>query len=60
MELFLEMAGDGQLSPTVKAKIKTQARGGVLPGHYAIGHKPSLLKRVKNYLAMIKIVLLGK
>jgi len=60
MELFLEMAGDGKLNDVVKKKIQTQAKGGLLPGHYRLGQKPSLLKKLKNYLSMIKIVLLGK
>lgn len=60
MELFLEMAGDGVLEPAVRKKIQTQAKGGLLPGHYPIGHKPGILKKLKNYLAMIKIVLTGK
>ena len=60
MEIFLEMAGDGALDDKVKKKIQTMAKGGVLPGHYPLGQKPSILKKIKNYLAMIKIVILGK
>lgn len=60
MELFFEMAGDGALNDVVKKKIQTKAKGGILPGHYPIGHKPSVLKKVRNFIAMIKIALLGK
>ncbi len=59
-EMFFEMAGDGHLNDIVKKKIQRQARGELLPGHYPIGHKPNLARKVKNLLAMIKIALLGK
>ena len=56
-EIFFEMAGAGLLNDIIKNKISRQARGELLPGHYPIGPKLSKWEKVKNLLAMIKIVL---
>lgn len=58
--LLFELAGDGRLDAPVKRKIHLQAMGSLLPGHERIRPKPGLLKRMKNYLVMLRIALLGK
>ena len=58
--LFMELAADGKLEPPVKKKLSRLARGLSLPGVYPIHKDPGLLKSVKSYLAMIRIVLLGR
>ncbi len=58
--LFMELAADGKLEPPVKKKLSRLARGLSLPGVYPIHKDPGLLKSVKSYFAMIRIVLLGR
>lgn len=58
--LFMELAADGKLEPPVKKKLSRLARGLSLPGVYPIHKDPGLLKSVKSYLAMIRIVLFGR
>ncbi|MGY6216847.1 nuclear transport factor 2 family protein [Methylolobus aquaticus] len=57
--LFMELAADGQLDPSVKDRIKRLARGEQLAGVQPIGHAPSLGRRLKGLLAMARIVALG-
>ena len=58
--LLFELAADGKLDPAVKQKISRLAKGQSLPGHEKIRPEPGLLKKIKGYLAMIQIVVLGK
>lgn len=58
--LLFELAADGKLDPAVKAKISRLAKGQSLPGHVKLRKEPGLIKKIKGWLVMIKIVLLGK
>ena len=60
MELFIELAAEGQLTDPVKKKIALMAKGHALAGHTAIPNTMGPFKKLKGYLAMIKIVLTGK
>jgi len=58
--LMFEMAGAGKLNATIKQKIREQAQGRLLPGTQRIRPEPSVCAKVQNFLAMIKIVLIGR
>ncbi len=58
--LFMELAADGKLEAPVKQKLSRLARGLSLPGVEPIHADPSLGKRLKAGLAMLRIVLLGR
>ena len=57
--LFMELAADGQLHPSVKDRIKRLARGEQLAGVEPVGQAPSLGRRLKGLLAMARIVTFG-
>ncbi|MGE0321912.1 MAG: nuclear transport factor 2 family protein [Polyangiaceae bacterium] len=57
--LFFEMAGAGLLSQTMRKKIHTQARGGLLPGHRQLRTGASRLTQLRDGLAMVRIALIG-
>jgi len=57
--LFMELAADGKLDPAVKRKIAKLAKGQKLPGVEPLRHI-GLLKKLRGFLAMARIVLLGK
>ena len=58
--LLFELAADGKLDSAVKRKVSRLAKGQLLPGHEKIRPEPGLMKKIKGYLAMIRIVILGK
>lgn len=57
--LFMELAADGHLHPSVKDRIRRLARGGQLEGVHAIGKPPGLARNLKGLLAMARIVVFG-
>jgi hypothetical protein len=57
--MFMELAADGQLEPSVKRRLSKLARGQELPGVYPIHANHGWGKKVKGLLAMIRIVLFG-
>jgi hypothetical protein len=57
--LFMELAADGHLHPSVKDRIRRLARGGQLEGVYATHSAPGLGRRAKGLLAMARIALFG-
>lgn len=57
--LFMELAADGHLHPSVKDRIRRLARGGQLEGVHAIGKPPGLVRNLKGLLAMARIVVFG-
>lgn len=58
--MFFELAGAGLLSPVVKEKIYTQAKGELLPGHRKLREEPSKFQKIKNTFALVKIAMTGK
>jgi hypothetical protein len=58
--LFMELAADGQLEPSVKQRLKKLAWGQKLPGVYPLHQEPGLGKQLKALWAMLRIVLLGR
>lgn len=58
--LMFEMAGANQLDQVVKHKIYEQARGQLLPGTERRRPEPSFCAKVHNFIAMIRIVALGR
>lgn len=58
--LLFELAADGKLDPAVKQKISRLAKGQGLPGHEKIRPTPGLIKKLKGFVAMIRIVIFGK
>jgi hypothetical protein len=57
--LFMELAADGHLDPSVKDRIRRLGRGGQLEGVHLIGGEPGLGRKLKGILAMARIVLFG-
>jgi hypothetical protein len=57
--MFMELAADGQLEPSVKQRLSRLARGQQLAGVYPIHGSPGLGHKLKGLLAMARIVLLG-
>lgn len=55
--LFMELAADGHLHPSVKERIRRLARGGQLEGVHQIAEAPGLGRKLKGILAMARIVL---
>lgn len=58
--MFMELAADGQLEPSVKQRIRKLARGQALPGVYPLHAAPSCCQKLKGLWAMLRIVLFGK
>ena len=59
-DAFFQVAGAGALSPIMKKKIQTQARGGLLPGHRRIRPELTPMEKLRNTVAMVKIALTGR
>ena len=57
--LVFELAGAGTLHPDARQKMKHQARGQIMPGVRNIRPEPSIGTKIKNFFAMIRIVLFG-
>ncbi|TNF36495.1 MAG: nuclear transport factor 2 family protein [Gammaproteobacteria bacterium] len=57
--LFFELAGDGKLNPVVRDKIHRQAKGELLPGHEKIRPEPGKMKKLRDFMAMIRIAIFG-
>lgn len=57
--IFFELAGAGQLNPTIREKIHRQAKGDLLPGHERIRREPGKLEKLRNYQALVRIALFG-
>jgi hypothetical protein len=57
--MFMELAADGKLEPSVKQRLSKLARGQQLPGVYLIHESPGFAKRLRGLLAMARIVLFG-
>lgn len=55
--MFMELAADGKLEPSVKQRLSKLARGQQLPGVYCIHESPGIAKRLKSLWAMALIVL---
>lgn len=58
-DMFMELAADGKLEPSVKQRLSKLAKGQTLPGVYPLHAAPGLLKTLKGYWAMLRIVLFG-
>jgi hypothetical protein len=58
--MFMELAADGKLDPSVKQRLAKLARGQHLPGVYPIRAEPGLGRKIKGLIAMARIVVLGK
>ncbi|MFI3197270.1 MAG: nuclear transport factor 2 family protein [Methylococcaceae bacterium] len=58
--LFFELAADGKLDPAVKRKIGKLAKGQLLPGHERLRCQPGLFKKLKGFMAMVRIALFDK
>lgn len=58
--MFMELAADGKLEPSVKQRLSRLAKGQSLPGVYPIADSPGLAKKLKGLLAMMRIVLIGR
>jgi hypothetical protein len=58
--MFMELAADGQLEPSVKQRLKKLAWGQKLPGVYPLHPEPGLCQTLRGYWAMLRIVLLGR
>jgi hypothetical protein len=54
------LAADGKLDPAVKRKIGKLAKGQLLPGHERLRKQPGLWKKLKGFLAMIRIALFNR
>lgn len=57
--LFFELAGDGKLNPVIREKIHRQAKGILLPGHEKIRPEPGKLKKLRDFMAMVRIAVFG-
>lgn len=57
--MFMELAADGQLEPSVKQRISKLARGQALPGVYPLHAAQGFGRKLKGLWAMLRIVLLG-
>lgn len=57
--IFFELAGADKLNPVVRQKIHKQARGELLPGHEHLRPEPSKLRKARDFLAMVRIAVLG-
>lgn len=57
--MFMELAADGKLEPSVKQRLGRLARGQQLPGVYPIHESPGPAKKLKGILAMLRIVVFG-
>lgn len=57
--MFMELAADGKLEPSVKQRISKLARGRQLAGVHPIHEAPNFGKKLKGALAMARIVLFG-
>ncbi|NOS89456.1 MAG: nuclear transport factor 2 family protein [Methylococcaceae bacterium] len=57
--LFFELAADGKLDIAVQKKIGKLAKGQLLPGHERLRPAPSMWKKIKGVLAMVRIAVLG-
>ncbi len=58
--LLFELAADGKLEPAVKQKISKLAKGQLLPGHRRLRQAPGLGKKLKGWVCMLRIALLGR
>jgi len=58
--LLFELAADDKLDSAVKKKISRLAKGQLLPGHERLREKPGLIKKLKGWLAMVRIALFGR
>ncbi|MGZ8195402.1 MAG: nuclear transport factor 2 family protein [Methylosarcina sp.] len=58
--LFFELAADGKLDSAVKRKIGRLAKGQLLPGHERLRKPPGLWKKLKGFLAMMRIALFNR
>lgn len=58
--MFMELAADGQLEPSVKQRLKKLAWGQKLPGVYPLHPDAGVLQALRGYWAMLRIVLLGR
>ena len=58
--LFFELAGDGKLDSAVKTKIGKLAKGQLLPGHERLRAQPSAFKKLKGFIAMVRIALFNR
>jgi hypothetical protein len=59
-DCFFQLAGAGVLDSVVKGKIHKQAKGVLMPGHRKLRKEPSMLRKMQNNVAMVKIALTGK
>lgn len=57
--MFMELAADGKLEPSVKQRLSKLARGRQLAGVHPIHEAPNFGKKLKGALAMARIVLFG-
>ena len=57
--MFMELAADGQLEPSVKRRLKQLAWGRKLPGVYPLHAEPGLARKLRGLWAMLRIVLFG-
>ncbi|CAI8860901.1 hypothetical protein [Methylocaldum szegediense] len=57
--MFMELAADGKLAPSVKQRLRKLARGEPLPGVVPIRPDLNVGKRLKGIMAMARTVLLG-
>lgn len=57
--MFMELAADGKLEPSVKRRLGRLARGQKLPGVFPIHEEAGLARKAKGVLAMIRIVIFG-
>ncbi len=58
-DMFMELAADGQLEPSVKQRLRKLAWGQKLPGVYPLHADPSPGQKLKALWAMLRIVLFG-
>jgi hypothetical protein len=58
--MFMELAADGQLEPSVKQRLSKLARGQALPGVYPLHAPLGVVHSAKALFSMARIALLGK
>jgi len=58
--MFMELAADDKLEPSVKQRLSKLARGQALPGVFPLHAEPSLVRKLKGIWVMIRIVLFAR
>ena len=58
--MFMDLAADGKLEAQVRERLAKLARGQQLPGVEPIHQDGGIVRKLAGYLAMARIVLLGK